>query len=78
MAKDSQVLAISHLAKTLAMKGDLEGAKEWLGAWAKQVSTSVNSHLQEGEGAPGVKEAERAEGGEGLQDRTAGDGQAGG
>ena len=31
VAKDSQVLAISHLAKTLAMKGEMEGAKEWLG-----------------------------------------------
>ena len=28
------------------MKGDLEGAKEWLGAWEKQVSTSVKDHLK--------------------------------
>ena len=44
------------------MKGDLEGAKEWLGAWAKQVSTSVKDHpkrvneLQESRKQRGLKE----------------------
>ena len=36
--KDSQVLAISHLAKTLAMTGELDQASKQMGAWRRKVA----------------------------------------
>ena len=36
--KDSQVLTISHLAKTLAMKGELDQASVQMGAWGRKVA----------------------------------------
>ena len=50
------------------MKGDLEGAKEWLGAWAKQVSTSVNSHLQGKDHLKRVKELQESRKQRGLKE----------
>ena len=50
------------------MKGYLEGAKEWLGAWAKQVSTSVNSHLQGKDHLKRVKELQESRKQRGLKE----------
>ena len=57
-----------NLAKTVATKGYFEGAKEWLGAWAKQVSTSVNSHLQGKDHLKRVKELQESRKQRGLKE----------
>ena len=56
-----------NLAKTVATKGYFEGAKELLGAWAKQMSTSVNSHLQGKDHFKRVKELQESRKQRGLK-----------
>ena len=50
------------------MKGDLEGAKEWLGAWEKRVSSRVNIHLQGKDHLKRVKELQESRKQRGLKE----------